>query len=590
MRVFLIVLSLLVCSDLFATEDFRELYSTPYERSDGNQTATYHQAIQYYSTLAAKNPRISLSEMGPTDSGRPLHLVLIADPVPSLDEVLTDSRSVLLVNNAIHPGEPDGVDASMAFARDLAFDDAHYGDTLKNVIVAVIPLYNIGGALNRNSGTRANQNGPEEYGFRGNARNYDLNRDFIKCDTNNARSFAEIFHQLDPDLFLDTHVSNGADYQHVMTTSHSQKDKLGLRLGRYLEDTFEPQLFSKLKGDGFPTIPYVNSGGQPPERGFSQFLETPRYSTGYTALFQTMGFMTETHMLKPYAQRVRATRAFLDRSTELLAEDGERIQEIRQEDRREYKRQQKVAIAWEVDRNTPSRLEFHGYEASYLPSEVTSGKRLFYDRSKPFVRDIPYYNNYVVSKEVTVPSAYVIPQGWHRVIELMKLNGVRMQRLQKAATVPAGVYHIEDVTTRSTPYEGHYFHDDVTAQKQIERVSLNVGDVIIPVTQDKARYIVETLEPEAMDSLFRWNYFDTILQRKEYFSPYIFEDSAKQMLSKDPDLAAEFEKRKREDRGFAANRRAQLTFLYERSNNAEHAYHRYPIIRLGGPSFISLFK
>ena len=122
----------------------------------------------------------------------------------------------------------------------------------------------------------------------------------------------------------------------------------------------------------------------------------------------------------------------------MLAEDGERIQEIRQEDRREYKRQQKVTIAWEVDRNTPSRLEFHGYEASYLPSEVTSGKRLFYDRSKPFIRDIPYYNNYVVSKEVTVPSAYVIPQGWHRVIELMKLNGVRMQRLQKAGLFPPG--------------------------------------------------------------------------------------------------------------------------------------------------------
>lgn len=386
MKFHLFACCLVLFSKLFAAEGLRELYPTPYEQSDGNQTATYREAVDYYSRLARKSTRISLNEMGPTDSGRPLHLVLIADPLPSLDEVLKDGRSVLLINNAIHPGEPDGVDASMAFARDVALDDTQYGETLKNVIVAVIPLYNIGGALNRNTGTRANQNGPQEYGFRGNARNYDLNRDFIKCDTKNARSFAEIFHKLDPDLFLDTHVSNGADYQHVMTTSHSQKDKLGFGLGRYLEESFEPQLFGKLKEDGFPTIPYVNSGGQPPENGFSQFLETPRYSTGYTALFQTMGFMTETHMLKPYPQRVTATRAFLDRSIELLAQQGDRIQEIRQEDRRRYQHQESVAIAWRVDRNTPSRLQFHGYEARYVPSEVTSGKRLFYDRSKPFVR------------------------------------------------------------------------------------------------------------------------------------------------------------------------------------------------------------
>ena len=189
-----------------------------------------------------------------------------------------------------------------------------------------------------------------------------------------------------------------------------------------------------------------------------------------------------------------------------------------------------------------------------------------------------------------MPSAYVIPQGWHRVIELMKLNGVKMQRLHKAATVPAGVYHIDGVKTRSSPYEGHYFHDEVTAHCQTAQVALDVGDVIIPVAQDKARYIVETLEPEAMDSLFRWNYFDTILQRKEYFSPYIFEDTAKQMLADDSELATEFEKRKREDRVFAANRRAQLTFLYERSGNAESAYHRYPVMRLDGASFVSLLN
>ena len=119
-----------------------------------------------------------------------------------------------------------------------------------NVVLAIIPVYNIGGALNRNSFSRANQNGPESYGFRGNAQNLDLNRDFIKCDSKNARSFTEIFHYLNPDIFIDNHVSDGADYQHVMTLITTQHNKLGNELGEWLKKTFEPKLFTGMHDKG----------------------------------------------------------------------------------------------------------------------------------------------------------------------------------------------------------------------------------------------------------------------------------------------------------------------------------------------------
>ena len=204
---------------------------TPYEKGDGWESSDYESGIAFYNALAEKHSNVTVHVMDKTDSGFPLSLVLVScgDPV-SLDNILSDSRTVLLINNAIHPGESDGVDASMAFARDLVENVDRYKEHLSEVIVAIIPFYNIGGALNRNSTTRANQNGPKQYGFRGNGRNYDLNRDFIKCDSRNAKAFAKIFHLLDPDFFIDTHVSNGADYQHVMTTSQSQKDKLGMSL------------------------------------------------------------------------------------------------------------------------------------------------------------------------------------------------------------------------------------------------------------------------------------------------------------------------------------------------------------------------
>ena len=554
---------------------------TPYEKGDGWETSDYESGIAFYNALAEKHSNVTVHVMDKTDSGFPLSLVLVScgDPV-SLDNILSDSRTVLLINNAIHPGESDGVDASMGFARDLVENVDRYKEHLSEVIVAIIPFYNIGGALNRNSTTRANQNGPKQYGFRGNGRNYDLNRDFIKCDSRNAKAFAKIFHLLDPDFFIDTHVSNGADYQHVMTTSQSQKDKLGMSLGKYMHEVFEPQLFEAMKANGYPTIPYVNSGGEPPDNGFAQFLETPRYSTGYTGLFQTIGYMTETHMLKPYPERVRATRVFLDEALKLLAVQGKQIQRLRQGDRDRFCRQKRVPIAWEVDRNQATRLEFHGFEAKMIPSKVTGGKRLSYDRDLPYVRNIPYLNTYIVSESISLPAGYMIPREWHRVIELMELNAVKMHVMKNSLTLAAEVYRVESVESRSSPYEGHFFHDQVEVSKQSKNINVRPGDVIIPIQQDHARYVVETLEPRAMDSLFRWNSFDTILQRKEYFSPYIFESTAEKLLEDDRALQKEFEKRRTDDAAFRADRRKQLEFLYQRSDLYEKEHRRYPVARI----------
>ncbi len=556
-------------------------FPTPFELSDGWNTATYDEGMKYYTDLADSCDHLTIHSMGKTDSGFPLSVVLITNEDHiALDAVARDPRAVLLINNAIHPGESDGVDASMAFARDLVSDEEGYTKALQKVIIAIIPFYNVGGVLNRNSGTRANQNGPREYGFRGNGRNYDLNRDFMKCDTRNARSFAEIFHLLDPDFFIDTHVSNGADYQHVMTTSQSQKDKLGLSLGEYMHTQFEPMLFEAMRTAGYPTIPYVNSGGADPDGGFAQFLETPRYSTGFAGLFQTMGYMSETHMLKPYPQRVAATRAFLDASLRLLAKEGKQIQMLRQEDRDAYRKQKFAPIAWEVDRNHPARLEFHGYEASRIASDVTGGSRLFYDREKPYKRNIPYFNKYRVSESVELPAGYLIPREWHTVIDLLKLNSVAMRIIKTPDTVPAEIYRIDSVESRSAPYEGHFFHDKVDLTTLTGPMLVREGDVVVPVNQDRARYIVEALEPKAMDSLFRWNRFDTVLQQKEYFSPYVFEKTAEKLLAEDQAVREEFTARKQSDPEFAADRRAQLDFLYKRSKNYETSHLKYPIARL----------
>ena len=228
------------------------LFPTPFEKGNGNQSTTYQDCIQYYQDLDATYATIQMLEKGKTDSGKQLHIVIFSE---NKNFDVNQNKAIVLVNNGIHPGEPDGIDASMMLMRDLATAKIKVP---KNTMVVVIPVYNIDGMLNRNTSSRANQNGPEEYGFRGNARNFDLNRDFIKSDTKNSRSFQELFRSINPDVFLDNHVSNGADYQYTFTCIATQHERLGAKLGNYFINEFYPSIVQSMNQKKIDVVPYVN--------------------------------------------------------------------------------------------------------------------------------------------------------------------------------------------------------------------------------------------------------------------------------------------------------------------------------------------
>jgi hypothetical protein len=555
-------------------------YKTRFEISGGKQTPAYDEGIAFYQLLAKNFPTIQMKAKGLTDSGKPLHLVLYSKSKQfDIQKLKAQGKAILFINNAIHPGESDGVDASMMLLRDIVTNPGKFPE-LDSVVLAIIPFYNIGGTLNRNNTTRANQNGPEEYGFRGNARNYDLNRDFIKSDTRNARSFAAIFHELDPDLFADTHVSNGSDYQYVMTLDYAQKDKLGGLLGEFNAKVFLPYMHKHLKETGFEATPYVNAWGQTPDKGFVQFPDWPRYSTGYAALFHTIGVMTETHMLKPYDQRVKATYSYLHGNIRFLAAYRSKLLKLRKDTKEAVKSQEKFAVSWQVDKGKNTQIEFKGYEPEYLPSKVSGAERLHYNRSKPFTKNVPFYDTYAPLDEVTRPEAYIIPQGWHNIIDLLKLNQVDVKQLDKDVEMNVETYYIEKYESPKQPFEGHYWHTGVSVRTEKQTVSFKKGDWYIPVNQWTNRYIIETLEPKAVDSFFKWNFFDTILQAKEHYSDYVFEESAAALLEKSPELKVRLEEKQKADPEFAKSGSAQLDFIYENSPYREKEYLRYPVFRV----------
>lgn len=565
---FSLLTSIISCNKPTSKPDFKILFET----SRGTETPTYHEVISFYENLAAYSTSVKLEAIGSTDSGEPLHLVWY-----NKDGDFNNSSNLnLLINNGIHPGESDGIDATMLLFRDLVFGEI---TSPKNTTIAAIPIYNVGGSLNRNSATRTNQNGPKEYGFRGNARNFDLNRDFIKSDTKNAQTFAEIFHNVNPDVFIDNHVSNGADYQYAISHLFTQHNKLGGVLGDYLHKKLMPNLETSLNAKNIPITPYVNVWGTTPESGWSQFMDYPRYSTGYTTLFNTLGMMVETHMLKPYKQRVEQTYELMQSMITLVDHDYKNIKYLRQQQNKTYKPTDTYAIDWKIDSSKTTTLNFKGYEGSYINSKVTPGKRLFYDKQKPYTKDVSYYNYMTPKNSVVIPSAYIIPKNWHKILHLLEINKIEMTQLEHDSIITVEAYKIDTYKTSPSPYEGHYLHRNTKVIASTQQIMFRKGDYIIPTQQSNVRYILATLEPEAPDSFFNWNYFDTILQQKEHFSPYVFEDKAEEILNNNTELKREFEA-KISDSTFAKNTYLQLDWIHKKSEHYEKAHLQYPVYRI----------
>ncbi|WP_343748697.1 M14 family zinc carboxypeptidase [Fluviicola sp.] len=545
---------------------------------DQNQTPTYPELIELYKKLDAAHPEIRLFQMGASDTEYPIYLLVInggADSLQTFEKARTNTT--ILINNAIHAGEPDGVNACLLWIDEWIKKGKK---TSGLPVIAIVPAYNIGGMLNRSASSRANQDGPAEYGFRGNAQNLDLNRDFIKMDSRNAKTFAKIYHALDPDVFVDTHVSNGADYQYTLTLIHSMKERTDPGIQRLMDQKYIPALTETLKKKGWDWSPYVETREDTPESGLEAFNDLPRYAQGYGTLFHALSVTIETHMLKPFPQRVRATKDYLDFLIRWTHSASQGLEHARSDAFRNDRLKNWYPVNYELTTQRDSIL-FKGFEHGYKPSLVTGEKRLFYDRTKPYSKYIPYYHTFTARDSVHIPKGYYISAEAVELIERLKLNGIKMQETSSRADQEVFTQRIQQFESGSKPYEGHYLHRSVEVLEQKEVVSIPKGSVWIPADQPKRNFIVSVLEPKSEDSYFAWNLMDSYVQEKEYFSAYVFEDAAAQLLETDSKLRELFEAKKREDATFAKNPSAQLFFIYQHSPNFENrTFNRLPVFKV----------
>jgi hypothetical protein len=545
----------------------------------GNTSPTYPELIEHLKKLDKTHKEFSMYNMGPSDYGLPIYLCVInggKDSTRTFSKALTGTT--ILINNAIHPGEPDGINACLIWLDQWIAQGkpVETKDGKKLPLIAFIPAYNVGGMMNRSSTSRANQNGPEEYGFRGNARNFDLNRDFIKMDSKNAFTFARIFHSLDPDVFIDNHVSNGADYQYTLTYIASLKERMSPEMNELTYGKCIPYLEKNVKQQGWDLFPYVELKGETPAQGIHAFNDLPRYAMGYASLFHSISFTVETHMLKPFPARVQATLAFMEGIIAFTTENTSEIEAKRTESKLWARNLTQYAYNYQLSEKADS-ISFKGFEHSFPLHPITGLKELTYDRSMPYERAIPWYRTYVAADSVRIPKFYVVGGQEQHVIDRLKANHVAFETLTADQIDTLTVFSVKSYKSSSSPYEGHFKLSKIEVGESQQLVKLKPGDILIPSNQDAALFIHASLLPRTEDSYLTWNFFDSYLQQKEYFSNYVFKDQIAEILAKDKALNEEYQLRKATDEKFRNSEWDQLYFIYSRSPYFEQTFMRLPI-------------
>ena len=556
------------------------LHNAAQWRFSGDSTPTWEHVIERYVEFDRTRPGTTLIEIGQDDDGSPIHLFVLSDGSGSTpDSIRASGKNILWITNGIHPGEPDGIDASLLLAQAL-LDSDQYMSLLANNALCIVPVYNVSGARQRNSTSRVNQDGPAEYGFRGNARNLDLNRDFIKADSRNTRSLIQALNSWDPDVYFETHVSNGADHQYVMELLVTHPDKLDSNLRRFMHQRLMPRQQEWMEQRGHLMCLYFETLHHIPEQGLTGFVDGPRYSTGYNALRQRIGVLSESHMLKPYADRVNATFELMLATLAAMNEHAQELQVARGRAKASACEQMMYASDWSIDTTAVAALPWKGYMADTTTSAVSGLPRWRYHLDRPTAVQVPWMNTATPRVRIERPVAYLISQAWHQVIDRLKLDGVPMSVIDKDTPYVVEVQRLEDYGTVKSPYEGHYLHRDIRTTTEVDTVVARAGDALVPMGNPTDGLVMEILEPRCVDSFFAWGFFDAILQQKEWFSDYVFEDLAADLLKKDPAMQAALQAERERDPAFANDAWAQLYFIYQRSPWFEPGHKRYPVLRV----------
>ena len=574
---------------------------TPTEKSGFAITPDYNETFSWFKKLSDASPFLSMITIGKSAEGRDIFMIIASIEKTITSIALKNSgKPLLLVQAGIHSGEIDGKDAGMMLLRDIAFGNKKH--LLDGVNLLFIPILNVDGHERSSPYNRPNQRGPEKMGWRTNSQNLNLNRDYAKVDTKEIRAVINVINEYDPLLYMDIHVTDGADYQCDITYGGLGGQGYSHSIANWLETKFKPFADRDLLANGHIPGQLLNAlNDQEFSQGNYLVLGEPRYSNAYGDLRHIAAILVENHSLKPFKQRVLGTYVLLESVLKLLTKEGQSLVESTQLDK--SKREAKIPLLWKVPQlkkevnfdvheglensfnlssPPPDSLNLLGIESRIIKSSITNSEYVEW-MGKPITMKVANYKGTEGIEWVKRPKGYWVPASNYDIIDRLKIHGIQMEIIMQSREVNVEMYRIldfkfQDDGGRVQPFEGH-MQVKVNSKVEIRKQMFASGSAFVTTDQPLGELVMLLLEPKSPDSFLSWGFFDQIFQRTEYIEAYVMEPTMKKMLEDSPDLKKEFEQKKTQDTLFAKDPNAIYTWFYSKTKYYDDRYLLYPVGR-----------
>jgi hypothetical protein len=551
-------------------------WATAFEQGGLNTTPRYAETVAWLRKLAEAAPEAELISLGKSDEGRDLWMVVVSKEGAFTPEAMRASgKPVLLAQAGIHAGEIDGKDAGMMLLRDLTVRGTKKA-LLDGASFLFVPILNVDGHERFSKFTRINQRGPAEAGWRTNARNLNLNRDWGKLETAEDRAVVAVVNAWEPDLWLDLHVTDGEDYQYDITWGYNGPHAFSPNQAAWLDAAFTPALTRDLQAAGHVPGPLVFAVDQTDlTRGIRLGTSTPRYTDGYGDARHTAAVLVENHSLKPYVQRVLGTYVLLESAMRTLGKNGRELERAQAADRK--LRRGRIPLGWKRAVKPAGTLAFLGVGSRRSVSGVSGSLGVEWTGERVTLQ-VPVYRDVEPETTVTRPKAYWIPPSRRDVAERLALHGIALERIAEPRTVSGTAYRITEYSLDPSPFEGRPRVKGNAVAETLD-VAFPAGSYRVSMDQPLGDLAALLLEPRSGDSFFAWGYFLEVLQQTEYVEEYILDPMAGRLLEDVPGLADAFHRRLAEDKAFAANPDARRDWFYRQTPYFDPTWRRYPVVR-----------
>ncbi len=503
------------------------------ELTNYEETTRYEEVLNFIAELQKRSSLLRLESFGKSEEGRGLPLMIFSDsPISNPRDVRGSGKPIVFIMANIHAGEVEGKEAVLHLSRRILFGDLK--PLLSKLIILIAPIYNADGNEKISINNRTAQNGPiAGVGVRENSKSYDLNRDYMKLDSSEARALVNLLNRWDPHLTVDLHTTNGSYHGYHLTYSQPLNPNASAAILSYHRDKMLPAITKamlkhhKLRTyyyGNFPRFTNLPTPGEPTR--WEAFTHQPRIGQNYHGVRNRLTILSEAYSYLTFKRRVEVTEKFVEEIFKYAAANAGEISQLTK--RADDETVRKFSSGETIEQGVEFEMRPLPKPVNILIGEVVkvknprSGKdmtAMVEEKFKPLRMDD--YGIFAAKRSVVAPRAYIFKpeKNLEVVIEKLVQHGITVEELTSPLPTGVEVFTISNVTRSQRTFQNHR-EMKITGTYKKENMTFPTGSIIVRTAQPLGRLVCYLLEAESDDGLVNWNFFDPYLETGKMFPVY----------------------------------------------------------------------